>query len=113
MRKLLRAGFILVMIMTILWVIWYIPVSQSVRSRLAEVQQELDTSLKREDKQRYEYAQVVEELPLVIAELEEKQPQAESAVAEITVLKAERKTLRAEKKALEASLQSGEEAVQK
>ncbi len=112
MRKLLRTGFILVMLITILFVIWYIPVSQSARFRIAETKKELDTSLKREDKQRFEYQEVTEELPLVVAELETKEPLAESALAEIAELKAERKALRAEKKTLEASLQPGEEVSQ-
>lgn len=109
MKKIMRAGFVLVMIVTILFVIWYIPVSLSARSRLAEKADELNTSLKREEKQRYEYGLVVEELPAVLAELEEKQPVAEAASAEIAALKEERKALRSEKKELEASLQGAKE----
>ena len=112
MRKLMGSGFVLILIVTILFVIWYIPVSQSLRSRIAEAGKELDTSLKREEKQRYEYGLVVEELPLVLADLAEKQPLAEAAGAEISDLKAERKALRAEKSTLEAALLPGEEAAE-
>lgn len=112
MKKLLRTGFVLVMIFTILLVIWYIPVSRSARSRIAEAADELETSIQREEKQRYEYNQVTDELPTVLAVLAEKQPLAEAAKSEIKALKSERNDLRAQKAELEASLNIGEEADQ-
>lgn len=111
MKKVFRTGFVLVMIAAILLVIWYIPVSQSLRFNISETEKELDTSMKREEKQRYEYDEVIAELPLVRADLAEKQPLAEAAAAEVTELKAERKALRAEKAALESASATGEEAV--
>ncbi len=81
---------------------WYIPSVSSVRSKIEQTQRDLDTSRGREDKQQAEYNKAVEELPIVRAELQEKEPLAEEALKTIEVLKARRKELRAEKKALES-----------
>ena len=81
---------------------WYIPSVSSVRSKIEQTQRDLDTSRGREDKQQAEYNKAVEELPVVRAELQEKEPLAEEALKTIEVLKARRKELRAEKKALES-----------
>ena len=54
------------------------------------------------DKQQAEYSKAVGELPVVKAELEEKQPLAEEALKTIEDLKVRRKELRAEKKSLES-----------
>lgn len=104
MQKVCRALFILIMICAVLTVLWYIPASLSIAFRAGEVGQELDTSLKREEKQRYEYTQVTTELPLIREALAEKAPLAQEASDRITALKAERKRLRAEKKELESAL---------
>lgn len=103
MRKVCRALFISAMVCAVLTVLWYIPTSLSIAFRAGEAGQELDTSLKREEKQRYEYTQVTEELPLIREALAEKAPLAQEASGRITALKAERKRLRAEKKELEAA----------
>ena len=81
---------------------WYIPSVSSVRSKIVQTQKDLDTSRGREDKQQAEYNRAVEELPVVRAELQEKEPLAEKALKTIDDLKVRRKELRAEKKALEA-----------
>ena len=81
---------------------WHIPSVSSVRSKIEQTQRDLDTSRGREDKQQAEYNKAVEELPVVRAELQEKEPLAEEALKTIEVLKARRKELRAEKKALES-----------
>ena len=80
---------------------WYIPSMSSVRSETVQTQRDLETSRGREDKQRAEYNKAVEELPVVRAELEEKQPLAEEVLQTIEDLKVRRKELRAEKKSLE------------
>lgn len=112
MQKVCRALFIFIMICAVLSVLWYIPSTLSIAFRKAEADQELDTSLKREEKQRYEYTQVTTELPLVRDELAEKGPLAKEASERIATLKAERKRLRAEKKELESAL-IGESATEK
>ena len=112
MQKVCRALFILIMVCAVLSVLWYIPASLSNSFRMSEVNQDLDTSLKREEKQRYEYTQVTTELPLVRDELAEKAPLAQEATERIATLKAERKRLRAEKKELEAAL-TGESVPEK
>lgn len=104
MQKVCRALFILLMICAVVTVLWYIPMSLSIAFNAGEIGKDLDTSLKREEKQRYEYNQVITDLPLVREELAEKQPLAEAATAQIAALKEERKRLRAEKKELEAVL---------
>ena len=104
MQKGYRALFILIMICAVLTVLWYIPASLSISFRTDEVAKDLDTSLKREEKQRYEYDQVITELPLIREQLAEKEPLAQEATEKIAALKAERKRLRAEKKDLESAL---------
>lgn len=80
---------------------WYIPSSASLKSKTEETRQLLETSIGREGKQQDEYDKAVADLPVVQAELKEKQPLAEEAAQKVTELKARRKELRAEKKALE------------
>ena len=89
---------------------WYIPSMSSVRSKTVQTQRDLETSRGREDKQQAEYDKAVGELPLVRAELEEKQPLAEEALKTIEDLKIRRRELRAEKKALEAGSSAEEPA---
>lgn len=81
---------------------WYLPSMSSVRSKTVQTQRDLETSRGREDKQQAEYSKAVGELPVVKAELEEKQPLAEEALKTIEDLKVRRKELRAEKKSLES-----------
>ena len=80
---------------------WYIPSVSSVRSKTAETRQNLETSEGRERKQQAEYDKAVEELPLVQADLEEKNPLADAAEQTVSDLKARRKELRSEKEKLE------------
>ena len=89
---------------------WYIPSMSSVRSKTVQTQRDLETSRGREDKQQAEYDKAVGELPLVRAELEEKQPLAEEALKTIEDLKIRRRELRAEKKTLEAGSSAEEPA---
>ena len=80
---------------------WYLPSMSSVRSKTAETRQNLETSEGRERKQQAEYDKAVEELPLVQADLEEKNPLADAAEQTVSDLKARRKELRSEKEKLE------------
>ena len=89
---------------------WYIPSMSSVRSKTVQTQRDLETSRGREDKQQAEYDKAVSELPVVRAELEEKQPLAEEALKTIEDLKIRRRELRAEKKTLEAGSSAEEPA---
>ena len=66
---------------------WYLPSMSSVRSKTVQTQRDLETSRGREDRQQAEYDKAVSELPLVKAELEEKQPLAEEALKTIEDLK--------------------------
>ena len=87
---------------------WYLPSMSSVRSKTVQTQRDLETSRGREEKQQAEYDKAVSELPLIKAELQEKQPLAEEALKTVEDLKIRRKELRAEKKSLESG-SSGEE----
>ena len=89
---------------------WYLPSMSSVRSKTVQTQRDLETSRGREDRQQAEYDKAVSELPLVKAELEEKQPLAEEALKTIEDLKVRRMELRAEKKSLEAGSSAEEPA---
>lgn len=86
---------------------WYVPSMASVAAQTAEAERDLETNRGREGKQTDEYNKAVADLPLVQAELQEKQPLAEESAKTVEELKARRKELRAEKKALEAALNPG------
>ncbi len=88
----------------VLFTAWYIPSASSLRAKISETSQLLVTSRGRESKQQDEYDKAVADLPLVQAELKEKQPLAAQAEQTVADLKARRKELRAEKKALEEAL---------
>ena len=85
------------------FMIWLIPSYASVRMKIDETRQELELNRGRELKQQSEYDSAVEELPLILAELEEKNPIADEAEQAVAELKARRKELRAKKKELEES----------
>lgn len=93
--------FSLVMLAFVLFMVWYVPTSAKQSFTLADLELSLDTSRGRERKQQVEYDAVVEELPLVRAELEAIQPDVEEALRIKEDLKAEKKALKAEKKKLE------------
>ena len=80
---------------------WFIPSMSSVRFRITETRQDLETSEGRERKQQEEYNKAVEELPVIQQELSEKEPIALEAEQKVSELKALRKKLKAEKKSLE------------
>ena len=109
--------FVVIMAVTCLWIIVWVPVNALLDFRLSEAAMDLETSQGRERKQDYEYAQVSETLPLTQQELAEAGPRAELLLEEVTELKARRKELRAEKKRLEelldASKQEGDTPVTK
>ena len=92
---------VIVLLVFAVFMFWYIPSYGSLLSKTAETRQALETSIGREGKQQDEYDKAVADLPVVQAELKEKQPLAEEAAQKVTDLKARRKELRAEKKALE------------
>ena len=94
----------------VLFTAWYIPSASSLRAKISETSQLLETSRGRESKQQDEYDKAVADLPLAKAELNEKRPLAETAEQEVTELKARRKELRQEKKALEEQLGGTEPA---
>ena len=87
-----------------LFMCWYIPSSASLRSKITETRQSLETSRGRESKQQDEYDKAVTELPRVQAQLEESLPLAKQAEETVSSLKARRKELRAVKKELEQKL---------
>lgn len=86
-----------------LFMAWYVPSISGIRSRTAETRQSLETSRGREKKQQDEYDKAVAELPVIQAELKEKEPLAEAAEQEVSNLKTLRNDLRQEKKNLEES----------
>lgn len=89
-----------------IFMIWFVPSYASVRSNISETRRELDLSRGREAKQQAEYDSAVSELPLILSELEEKNPAADKAEEALAALKARKKELRMQKQELEnASLQ--------
>ena len=96
--------FSFVMLVFVFFLIWHIPSRANLNFQLADTEISLDTSHGRERKQQTEYDQVVAQLPLTQAELEEALPLADEAVAKVAALKKERSALREEKKRLEEML---------
>jgi peptidoglycan hydrolase CwlO-like protein len=96
--------FSLIMLVTVLFLVWYVPAVSGLSFQLEDVRKSLETSQGRERKQQYEYDKVVSEIPEIQAELDLIKPQTEAAEQEFSELKAERKKLRSEKKELEKQL---------
>lgn len=84
-----------------IFMIWFVPSYASVRSKISETRRELDLSRGREAKQQAEYDSAVAELPLILSELEEKNPAADKAEEALAALKARKKELRIQKQELE------------
>ena len=103
-RSIFPAVFAVVMLVTVLFLVWYIPAVSGLTFQLDDLQKSLETSQGRERKQQYEYDKVVSEIPEIQAELDLIRPQTEAAEQEVLELKAERKKLRNEKKELEQQL---------
>ena len=103
-RSIFPAVFAVVMLVTVLFLVWYIPAVSGLTFQLDDLQKSLETSQGRERKQQYEYDKVVSEIPEIQAELDLIKPQTEAAEQEVSELKAERKKLRNEKKELEQQL---------
>ena len=89
--------------------IWFVPSYASVRSRISETRRDLELSRGREAKQQAEYDSAVAELPLILSELEEKNPAADKAEEALAALKARKKELRMQKQELEKAAQHTEE----
>lgn len=84
-----------------IFMIWFVPSYASVRSRISETRRDLELSRGREAKQQAEYDSAVAELPLILSELEEKNPAADKAEEALAALKARKKELRIQKQELE------------
>lgn len=78
----------------------YSIIMASLSFAISDTKISLETSLQRENKQRYEYSQVAEAMPVARQSLNELLPLADRYTAEVNDLKAKRKKLRAEKQAL-------------
>ena len=96
--------FTFVMLVFVLFLTWHIPSRANLDFQLGDTDESLKTSYGRERKQQAEYDQVVAQLPLTKAELEEAQPLADEAAAKVTALKEQRSALREEKQRLEEML---------
>ena len=103
-RSIFPAVFAVVMLVTVLFLVWYIPAVSGLTFQLDDLQKSLETSQGRERKQQFEYDKVVSEIPEIQAELDLIQPQTDAAEKEFSELKAERKKLKKEKKELEKQL---------
>ena len=90
--------------------IWFVPSYASVRSRISETRRDLELSRGREAKQQAEYDSAVAELPLILSELEEKNPAADKAEEALAALKARKKELRMQKQELEKAAAQHTEA---
>ena len=93
-----------------IFMIWFVPSYASVRSKISETRRELDLSRGREAKQQAEYDSAVAELPLILSELEEKNPAADKAEEALAALKARKKELRIQKQELEEAAAQKTEA---
>ena len=93
-----------------IFMIWFVPSYASVRSRISETRRDLELSRGREAKQQAEYDSAVAELPLILSELEEKNPAADKAEEALAALKARKKELRMQKQELEKAAAQHTEA---
>ena len=93
-----------------IFMIWFVPSYASVRSRISETRRDLALSRGREAKQQAEYDSAVAELPLILSELEEKNPAADKAEEALAALKARKKELRMQKQELEKAAAQHTEA---
>ena len=93
-----------------IFMIWFVPSYASVRSRISETRRDLELSRGRESKQQAEYDSAVAELPLILSELEEKNPAADKAEEALAALKARKKELRMQKQELEKAAAQKTEA---
>jgi len=98
--------FVVIMILSVVFVSWYVPASGSLRYRIGDAEKSLETSKGRERKQQHEYDETLAEIPVVQDEVDRIAPLAEAAAQEKEALKKERKALREEKKKLEEELSS-------
>ncbi|MBE5803213.1 MAG: hypothetical protein E7316_01705 [Clostridiales bacterium] len=101
-----RAVFITVMFLTCAVLCRFAIEQYDLHFQVADLSLSLDTSRGREVKQRYEYDQVVAELPVVQAQVAELEPLAAAALATETDLRAQRKALRAGNAALQEQLEA-------
>lgn len=101
-----RAVFAAVMFFTCAVLCWYAASQYELRFQIADLSLSLDTSRQREVKQQYEYDQVVVQLPLTQAEVDQQEPLAAAAQAAEKELRAQRKALRAENAELTAQLEA-------
>ena len=93
-----------------IFMIWFVPSYASVRLRISETRRDLELSRGREAKQQAEYDSAVAELPLILSELEEKNPAADKAEEALAALKARKKELRMQKQELEKAAAQHTEA---
>ena len=93
-----------------IFMIWFVPSYASVRSRISETRRDRELSRGREAKQQAEYDSAVAELPLILSELEEKNPAADKAEEALAALKARKKELRMQKQELEKAAAQHTEA---
>ena len=93
--------FILVLLLFSFFMIFYLPAYSSLQYRIDDTVLSLDTSKGRENKQQYEYDQVLSEIPVLKQEIQNKEPIASAAEEYIAELKLKRKELRARKNELE------------
>ena len=100
--------FVLVMLIFVFFMGAYPILRSGLDFTLEDTARSLETSRGRERKQQHEYDEVVAELPLVRAELEETAPKAEAAQETVKQLKEERKKLRERKKELTEKAKSAE-----
>ena len=109
-NRIIAGVFACVMFVFVLFMVWYVPNHSERVFQLQDVAKSVETSHGRERKQQYEYDEAAAELPEVLSELEEIQPQADAAAQKVAELKEERKKLRLEKEELESALGDAKES---
>lgn len=95
-----RAFITLILILFCVFLCCYTIIEASLSFMISDTEVSLETSLHRENKQRYEYDQVSNALPAARQSLNELLPQAEDCLAKVNELKSERKALRTQKEAI-------------
>lgn len=100
----IRAVFVAVMLLTCATLCWYAASQYALHFQVEDLTLSLETSRKREVKQQYEYDQVVAQLPVVAAQVEEMEPRAAAAKEREQELRNQRKELRNQAKLLEQQM---------
>ena len=100
-NRFVPVALIFLLLLFSFFMIFYLPAYSSLQYHIDDTVLSLETSKGRENKQQYEYDQVLSEIPVIRQEIQNKEPIASAAEEYIAELKLQRKELRTRKKELE------------